>query len=352
MTQNFTQNAIDYMNKGGQAGYVMDASPVQYGKTVIGEKSVRDTMAFLVGELEKLEPKLIEPLSSTTYARDIAMKPGGGWVEYSTTLDVDYATSGGNEDSILGSGSNSISRMQANFNKDKYQVYTFAAAYGVPIIQGNLAQHAGRNLEEIFNKGINLNYHKTLDKSVYLGLQRYGTAGLVNNPKVTRYTVDSNGAGTPSTKWKDKTPDQILDDVNKFITNKWAESEYAPDAIINHCLVSPQCYALLVSRKISEAGNISILNYILENNIAKNQGVDFKIYPNRHCACIGDGGTDRMVGYVNEVDKINFDLTVPLTRILTGQNMTTVSIDSVFAAQFSEVKTNYLQTIGYADGIN
>ena len=36
-------------------------------------------MAYITGELEKVDPKLREPLTSVTWQRDIVAKTGGGW---------------------------------------------------------------------------------------------------------------------------------------------------------------------------------------------------------------------------------------------------------------------------------
>ena len=49
-----------------------------------------------------------------------------------------------------------------------------------------------------------------MDANVYTGFEDYGTTGLMNNPNVTETTAASNGADSSSTKWKDKTPQQIL----------------------------------------------------------------------------------------------------------------------------------------------
>jgi hypothetical protein len=51
----------------------------------------------------------------------------------------------------------------------------------------------------------------------------------------------------------------------------WENSEYDLKGMCNQILVDPSNYTYLVSRKVSDAGNISILSYLLENNIGKNQ---------------------------------------------------------------------------------
>ena len=74
-------------------------------------------MAFLEGELEKRDPKIREPLTSVTWQRDIVAKTGGGGVDFTSTMDVDYATSAPNEQSLIGGATDVIATVQANINK-------------------------------------------------------------------------------------------------------------------------------------------------------------------------------------------------------------------------------------------
>lgn len=341
--------ALDHLNNGGKMG-VMDATPLMFSGGIMDKNAVMDNMAFLVGELEKIDPKLLEPLTSFTYSRDITLKNGGGWVQYASTIDVDYASTGGNEFGIQAPSSTEISRVQANLNKDLWKVYTFMEAYSVPFVNNQLVQQTGRSLEEIFDKGIKLTYNKALDKAVYYGFESYGTTGLVNNNAVTSFVASATGTSS-STLFKNKTPDQILADINSLIYNVWRAGEFSIDAVINHILMPPEVYGYLLTTKVSGNADKSILTYLLENNLAKAQGVDLKIFPCRQCIGAGADASDRIVGYVDDETKINIDVTVPLSRVLTAPNITNVSIDSVYAGQFSEVKFQYYQTIMYMDKV-
>ena len=91
-------------------------------------------MAYLVGELEKIDPKIREPLTSLTWQRDIVAKTGGGWVEHTSTFDVEYATSGANGNSIVAPGATAIPIMQVNTNKNLFKVSTFMHAMHIPFI--------------------------------------------------------------------------------------------------------------------------------------------------------------------------------------------------------------------------
>ncbi|QDX92062.1 DUF2184 domain-containing protein [Brevibacillus laterosporus] len=315
----------------------------------MNDAAIGSGMAFLVGELEKRDPRLLEPLSSVTWMRDIVSKTGGGWVDFTSNQFVDYATTGGNEDGIIGGETNDIPVMQANTTKDVYKVFNFANILKVPFVDQQKLQNIGRSLDDILDKGIRLNYNKSIDNIVYTGFPRAGVYGLINSPDITASAVAAGVSG--QTKWNKKTPDEILADINAIITDTWAASEYDLTGMANHILIPPQQYAYLVGTKVSEAGNISILQFLLDNNIGKNQGIDLTIAPSRWCSGAGTGGTDRMVAYVNDEDRVNFDLTVPLSRVMTQSQVTEMAYLTAYAAQIGQVKFLYTQCARYGDGI-
>ena len=326
---------------------VMQDSALGSGVRMTDAAGIATGMAFLEGELEKRDAKIREPLTSVTWQRDIVADAGGGWVDFTSTINVDYATSGANEGSLVGGATDVIPTVQANVNKDIFKVYTWAQAMKVPFVDSQKFQTIGRSIDSILDRGIRLNYNKTIDFLVYKGLA--GSTGLVNNPNIVSSVVTEGAAG--SAEWTQKTVDEILWDVNKVITEAWAAAEYDESAIPNHLLLPPAKYAYLVSTRIGTSGDENILNYLLKNNIAKQQGVDLQIYPCRWCAGAGTGGTDRMVVYVNDKNFVYFDLPVPLTRAMTQPVALQFAYITIYAAQMGQVKFLYEQPVRYADGI-
>lgn len=327
----------------GLNGYTADAS------IAMDSAAAGSGMAFLVGELEKKDPKLNEPLASVTFARDIPVKVGGGWVETTSNLFVDYATTGGNSNGLIRGQSNDIPVIQANTSKDIYKVFAWSNILKVPFIDQQRMQGIGRSLDSILDTGIKLNYNKALDYMTYKGVPEQNIHGLVNNSKVTTSTV-ATGAASAKT-WATKTPKEILDDVNTLLTSTWENSEYDNSGMANHILIPPLQYAYIVSRYVSDAGNISILNYLLENNIGKNQGIDLDIQPCRWCTGAGLSSTDRMVAYVNDESKIVLDIPVPLQRAMTQPSVADMAYLTGYVANIGQVKPLYYQCIEYADGI-
>lgn len=307
-------------------------------------------LAFLVGELEKQDPRLLEPLTAIYAPRDIDIKPGGGWVTLTSNVYVDYATTGNVEDAIIGSETTNIPVSQANITKDVFKVHTFSEILRAPLFDDLKLQQIGRSLTQILDDGLRLNHAKVLDINVFTGIAKSNTYGIINNPLIAQQYAALNAASS-SRLWVNKTPVEIMADVNGAIELAWADAQYDLSGMPNHILIDPANYAYIVNTPVTVAGTQSILNYLLTNNIAVNQGRDLNIYANRFCIGAGLTGTQRMVVYVKAENRINLDLTVPLSRVMTAPVVQSASYETLFASQFSQVKVLYNQTAQYIDGI-
>ena len=323
---------------GGGRSITMDAATIDSG------------MAFLNAELEKRDPRLLEPLQSVTWPRDIVAKTGGGWVEFSSNYFVNYASTGGEQGGIIGGESNDIPIMQADVSKDIWKVFTWSNILKVPFVDQEKLQGIGRSLDDILDKGIRLNYNKSLDNMVYVGWPSLGIEGLVNSSQVTAVASPATGTGS-SSLWVNKTPEQILADINTVIQDTWDNAQYDLTGMANHILIPPSQYGYIATTIVSSAGNRSILDYVLQYNLARNQGVDLSIVPSRWVIGAGTSGADRMVAYVNDEDRVNFDLTVPLSRVMTQPQVTEMAYMTAYAAQIGQVKLLFPQTMEYMDGI-
>lgn len=313
--------------------------------------AIASGLAFLTSELEKLDPMLREPLTNTTYPRDINIESGGGWVEATSAFNVDYAVTGGQADGI-GGIQNNIRRIQADFSKDLYKVLPYEVSMSIKIQDQLRGAVTGRSIEQVYDDGIRLDYDKFMDINTYLGQTSYGTTGLLNDTNITAVSVATGASG--KTTWKDKTPKEILDDIDDAILAAWQAAQYDNSAIPNHILIDPANFAYINRTIITVngvAGGESLLKYLMENNIAKAKGVDFFIGECRFCLGAGTGGTNRMVCYVNAKRFVGMDVPVPMSRIMTQPNVNTASYDSLYMANVGQVKIHYYEPFIYRDGI-
>ncbi len=308
--------------------------------------------AFLVSELEKRDTMIREPLTSVTYPRDVPIDVGGGWVDYVSALSVAYGlTNGAQNGPVHAGGANNIPVVQANLDKGLFKAHTFAAALRVMFVDMAKSNYIGRSLDQLLGQGVRLAYDKHMDANVYVGMEEYGTTGLVNNPDAVESSAASNGATIPSTKWADKSKEQILADINSAITAAWAAAEYDEAGYPNHVLLPYEQYTYILNTKVTELATETILDFVMKNNIATKNGRGFFIGGVRWLKGAGTGGTDRMVVYNNDRRFVKMDELVPLSRVMTSPNAAEVCYDTAYMANISEVQLFYPQTIRYIDGI-
>ena len=311
--------------------------------------TANDSYTFLIKELEKVDEKILEPLTGTDWPRDMPVVTGGGLIENISSIDVTYASSGGEEDNLFFEAANDIPVIQADMSRQTARTFNFAEYMAFTWVEQEKMLQVGRDPETFLNKGIRLHCDKVIDRNVYKGFTKVNSTGLINSPSVMRSTARPHTAGSSDTQWAVKTADEILLDINTVISAVWSANDCASDALPNHILIPVEQFGQLVTRKVSDDSERSILTYVLENNLAAQQGGDLVISPCKWCRAAGSDSSDRMVVYTNRVDRICFNLTQPLTRMETERADMRIKIP--YFAQFSEVRFLYPSTVRYMDGI-
>ena len=314
------------------------------------DAAVANGNAMLISELEKRDPLVREPLTSVTYARDIPVKVGGGWVEFISALNIDYGVTGGSDNGLVNaSDANAVPVIQANLDKDTFRAHVYSVVMRIMFVDMQRSNITGRSLDRMLTDGIRLSYDKHMDANTYIGMSKYGTYGILNNPRVIAGGVANGAAGT--TTWSTKTPDEILTDINVAILAGWEAAEWDLSAIPNHILLPYAQYNYIATTKVSPLAEKTILTFLLENNVATQNGTQLVIGATAYCAGAGAGGTDRMCAYVHDDKFIAMEELVPLARTMTQPNIDALAYDSVYMANLSEVELFYTQPVVYFDGI-
>ena len=308
-----------------------------------------DSYTFLMKELEKVDEAILEPLSGTDWPRDMPVVTGGGLVENIASIDVTYASTSGDDDNLFFEAANDIPVIQADMSKSVARTFNFAEYMAFSVMEREKMMSVGRDPETFLNKGIRLHCDKVIDRNVYTGFSKVSSTGLCNNPNITRSSAAPHTVGGSDTAWENKTADEILADINRAISALWRDNDCSSDALPNHILIPVEQFGQLVTRKVSDDSERSILTYVLENNLSVQQGGELVISPCKWCSGIGSYGSDRMVVYCNRVDRICFNLTQPLRRMETEYAEMRIKIP--YIAQFSEVRFLYPSTVRYMDGI-
>ena len=312
-------------------------------------RAANDSYTFLRKELERVDEAILEPLACVDWPRDMPVITGGGLTETISSIDVTYASTGGEEDNLIFEAANEIPVIQADMSKSVARCFNFAEYMVFSSMEREKMAQVGRDPETFLNKGIRLHCDKLIDRNVYKGFNKTGSTGLVNTTRITRTSARPHTPNGTDTQWEHKTADEILDDINAVISGLWRDNDCSSDALPNHILIPVEQFGMLVTRKVSDDSERSILTYVLENNLAAQQGGELVISPCKWCSGAGSGGTDRLVVYCNRVDRICFNLTKPLTRMDTEYADMRIKIP--YVAQFSEVRFLYPSTVRYLDAI-
>lgn len=311
-------------------------------------KVVDSTGAFLIGELERLDQKLHDPLVSVSWSRDIDLREDvtiGD--EVSSFTNSSFASAGGitpGGKAWISKDANSITGIALDIGKTANPLYLWGMELKYTLPELDSAQRLGRPVDAQKYAGMQLKHQMDIDEMVYTGDTTLGKTGLVNSALVTPISVL---AGVGGNTWALKTPDEILADFNKLLNDTWAAAGWA--VMPSKVLLPPLKFSYLVSQKVSSAGNMSILQYLKDNSLCNAaNGTPLDIQPVKWLTGAGAAGVDRMVAYTQNVDRVRYPL-VPLQR--TPLEYRSLFQMTTYYGRLGVVELVYPETVGYMDGM-
>lgn len=300
---------------------------------------------FLVGELERLDQTLHAPLASVTWSRDIKLREDVSIAdETSSFTNSSFAAAGGpspNGKSWIGKDANAIAGMALDIGKTAQPLNLWGMELGWTIPELESAQKVGRPVDQQKFTGMQLKYQMDIDEQVYIGDAGLGVTGLLNGAAVTNVTNAQTGT------WATATPQQMLDDVNELLNSVWTESGFAlcPEDL----LIPPVQYTKLNGTIVSDAGNISVLQFLKNNSLSNAvNGRPLNIQPSKWLTGRGTAGANRMAAYTNDINRVRFPL-VPLQR--TPLEYRSIYQLTTYFGRLGVVEFVYPETVGYRDGI-
>ena len=354
---------------GNQQYQAMDTYGNQRGKTFDhayrthdGARTVDSSGAFMVGELERLDQTLHMPLAAVSWSRDIDLREDVSIADEISSFTLSTFASAStvgagngirNGKAWIGKSTNQIGGVGVDIGKTPNPLTPWGLEIKYTVLELESAAKMGRPIDDQKYEALKLKHQMDIDEQVYVGDATINTGGLVNSVLVTNVSNVVNGA-LASSLWSSKSPAEILADVNATLQSAWAAAGYAvmPDTI----LLPPAQYGYISTQVISTAGSVSILKYLLENNIVKASGKgDIKILPAKWLLGAGNGGTlgtagtvDRMIAYNKQKQFVRF----PMTQL----QRTPIQYDSIYHkstyyCRLGVVEVVYPETFAYRDGI-
>lgn len=325
-------------------------------------RTVDSTGAFLVGELERMDMTLHEPLASVSWGRDIDLREDVTIADEVSSFTLStYGSAGGlgagnsigNGKAWIGKVTSQVTGVGVDIAKIPNPLTPWGMELKYTILELESAAKVGRPIDQQKYEGMQLKHQMDIDEMVYIGDTSLALTGLVNHTLTTNVSNVAQGAAN-STLWTTKTPDEILSDFNTSLYSVYAASAFS--VIPSRVLLPPAQFGYISTQKVSLAGNISILKYIQDNNLLTTSGAGkLDIFPLKWCIGAGVGGTigtagtvDRMVVYTKAKNRIRYPMTI-LQR--TPIQYDSIYHKSTYFCRLGVVENVYPECIGYFDGL-
>lgn len=297
-------------------------------------------LAFLLSQLTFIESKLYEKkYKSITYPLIIPVSnEAGEWAESITYFFMDGAAV------AKFVGTKSLNVPIAEIGTDKVVVPVELGATGYAYSDEELRQaiQLNRQLPQLKSNAARRAYEELAQKTALTGDAVHNLPGFINNINVTAATVVNPGSGT---EWVNKTPAQILFDINDFMGDIFIDTLQVerPDTL----LLPTAQWNYIAGTPRSDYSDTTILQWLISNSPYLSSDAD--VIPVSELIGAGSGATDRMMAYTKDVDKVVFHIPMPLRFTEPQRKGRGFEIPGEF--KMSGVEFRYPGSARYGDGI-
>jgi len=311
--------------------------------------TIDSTGAFLIGELERLDQTLHDPLVAVTWPRDIDLREDVTMGDEASSFTISgYAHPGGivpGGKAWISKEATAISGPGVDIGKTVNPLYLWGSEVRYTIPELVSAQQLGRPIDVQKYDAMKLQHQMDVDAMVYVGDTYYGKTGMLNNASVAQTNFPNGASGSPL--WSTKTPDEILSDINYLLISTYTNAGFA--VVPDELRLPPVQFSYLASQKVSQAGNVSILEFVRNNSMCNAaNGRPLNVQPIKWLTGAGVGGTNRMFVYSRDKNKVRFPM-VPLQR--TPLEFRSIWQITTYFGRLGCVEWVYPETAYYLDGI-
>lgn len=305
-------------------------------------ETIRTVGTYLVGELERLDPKIYEPLVSYTWSRDIDLRTDVTIADETSSYIIESASVTGTPNpggkQWIGADSTAIAGVTLSGEKISQPMHPWAMALEYDIISLAKAQQTGRPLEERKHKAITLKYQMDMDEQVYKGDKPLDIDGISNHRRVV--TENSAMAWTPTTDKK-----RIVALINGLLLRVYKDTgdTLCPDRL----LMPTGMYTYLATTQLTDYQDKPLLDYLLDHCLStKINGEKPIVAPCKHLDNVGVGGRDRLVVYRKGEDYLRLPAT---TMQRTPPQYVDLNMRSILYCAIGGVELIHPETMRYLD---
>jgi len=315
----------------------------------VSDAKVHDAnFAFLSTTLAKLHTKTYEPKVWFTFAEDVPVDTGGGFVDYIEYFTVDWAGIMNDTRNIFGNNGNLIPRVNASMTQNRVPVYTYEIAYDLRFVELEKMKKINlqKSIEQIYQDGILAGWDYFCQRIAYLGIGSGAAAshGLFNSANVLVGTIDNSA--TTGRGFEGLSDAQLIGFFNGVFMRYLVESNMNISLLPDTFLV-PSYVSTDACNRISALYTNNILEFLKEKNLGKAQAGDkFKltIKARPDLDDMGTFGAGRIVAYRKEKDFVRLDMPYPVQHFITLPNVDKMSYTTAFVGQVSALQMPYNQS--------
>ena len=297
-------------------------------------------LAFLLSQLTAIESKMYEKkYKAITYPLIIPVSnEAGEWAESVTYFFMDGAAV------AEFVGTKSLNVPIAEIGTDKVTVPVELAATGYEYSDEELRQamFLNRPLTQLKANTARRAYEEMAQRVGMTGDTTHNLPGFINNTNITAATVVNPGSGT---EWVNKTPAQILFDINDFMGDIFVDTLQVERP--NRLLLPTSQWNYIASTPRSDNSDMTILQYLVANSPYLSSEAD--VIPTPELTGAGAGGSDRMMAYDMDMDKVVMHIPMPLRFTEPQRKGRGYEVPGEF--KLGGVEFRYPGSARYADGI-
>ncbi len=315
------------------------ANPQQF--TMDG-RTARDTgeaIAFVVSQLAYTENQVFERLyQPLQYEQFIPISGEAGEWATSVRYEIYDYTGRGKRSSGKGRDINLVGVAYAD---KTFPVFNGDIGYDYNMEELRTSAFLRRPVSDTKISAAIEGYRRHLNEVALMGDPSSNATGLFNNTLVPQ-------GNAPTGNWAMASPANILKDINTGITSVWTSTAFNDQ--VTDVIIAPTAYAFIASTPRSDNSDKTILQYVIENNVAKVQrGININFQPGFGLDTAGAGGTRRMMFYVKSPSRLKMHVPLPL-RFLAPQ-FAGLAVEIPGEYKYAAPQFYYPKSASYVDGI-
>lgn len=262
-----------------------------------------DLGLFFQRQLEHIKVQSYDVLYADLKYREIfpVSNDGGKGVTSITYRTYDHV----GKAKVINGAADDLPRADVSGKETTIPVKTIGSSYGYTLMEIQSSQLTGAALDQRRANSVRRSIEELQNEIAFVGSAADGLGGFFDNASIPTGAVVNPGSGT---EWVNKTPDQILFDVNDLFADIFETTNMVERG--NTLLVPPAQWSLIMSTARSANSDTTIAQYLVNNSPYLNSMED--IVPLNECAAANNTllSTDAMVAYTKSPDKLQLEIPV------------------------------------------